>query len=68
MTAVPAAELDRAIEAGAEALLARQRPDGAFTDNPPASVLGTGGAIAALAAVDPVMNADLIDGGAAWLR
>jgi squalene-hopene/tetraprenyl-beta-curcumene cyclase len=68
MTAVPAAELDRAIEAGAEALLARQRPDGAFTDNPPASVLGTGGTIAALAAVDPVANADLIDGGAAWLR
>ena len=68
MTAVPAAELDRAIEAGAEALLARQRPDGAFTDNPPASVLGTGGTIAALAAVDPVHNADLIDGGAAWLR
>jgi squalene-hopene/tetraprenyl-beta-curcumene cyclase len=68
MTAVPAAELDRAIEAGAEALLARQRPDGAFTDNPPASVLGTGGTIAALAAVDPVRNADLIDGGAAWLR
>lgn len=68
MTAVPAAELDRAIEAGAEALLARQRPDGAFTDSPPASVLGTGGTIAALAAVDPVRNADLIDGGAAWLR
>ncbi|HET6210217.1 MAG TPA: prenyltransferase/squalene oxidase repeat-containing protein, partial [Jatrophihabitans sp.] len=68
MTALPAAEVDQAIEAGAEALLARQRPDGAFTDDPPASVLGTGGTIAALAAVDPVANADLIDGGVAWLR
>jgi squalene-hopene/tetraprenyl-beta-curcumene cyclase len=68
MTAPPAAELDQAIEAGAEALLARQRPDGAFQDDPPASVLGTGGAVTALATVDPVANADLIEGGVSWLH
>lgn len=67
MTALPAAELDQAIEAGAEALLSRQRPDGGFEDDPPGSVLGTGGAVAALAAVDPVANADLIEGGVRWL-
>lgn len=65
--ALSAAELDQAIEAGAEALLSRQRSDGGFTDDPPASVLGTSGAIAALATVDQVANAALIEGGVSWL-
>ncbi|MFL6162126.1 MAG: prenyltransferase/squalene oxidase repeat-containing protein [Jatrophihabitantaceae bacterium] len=65
---VAAAELAKAIEGGAEALLRRQRPDGAFGDDPPASVLGTAGTIAALAATDPVAHAELIERGASWLR
>lgn len=68
MTAVLADQVSEAMRMGAEALLRRQRPDGAFTDNPPGSVLGTGGAIVALHAADPVGHADLVEGGAAWLR
>ena len=66
--ALSAAELDQAIEAGAEALLSRQRSDGGFADDPPASVLGTSGAVAALATVDPVANSGLIENGVSWLR
>jgi squalene-hopene/tetraprenyl-beta-curcumene cyclase len=62
------ADLVKIIESGAEALLARQRADGVFSDDPPASVLGTAGAVAALHAADPAGNADLVDAGAAWLR
>ncbi|MFJ6194894.1 prenyltransferase/squalene oxidase repeat-containing protein [Micromonospora sp. NPDC092111] len=68
MTAVPADALDKAIADGAEALLRRQRPDGVFGDEPPASVLGTAGTVAALHAADPVGSADLVDAGTAWLR
>lgn len=68
MTAVSLVDVAKAVERGAEALLARQRPDGAFTDDPPASVLGTAGTITALHAADPVAHADLVAGGAAWLR
>lgn len=68
MTSVPAPALAKAIESGAESLLRRQRPDGAFGDDPPASVLGTAGTLAALAAFDPAANADLIEAGAGWLR
>lgn len=68
MTAVPDTDVDKAIERGARALLARQRPDGAFGDDPPASILGTAGTIAALHAADPAGNADLVEAGAAWLR
>jgi squalene-hopene/tetraprenyl-beta-curcumene cyclase len=65
---VAAAELTRAIENGAEALLRRQRTDGAFEDDPPASILGTAGTIAALAAADPAGCAEEIEAGANWLR
>jgi squalene-hopene/tetraprenyl-beta-curcumene cyclase len=68
MTTLAAADLAKAIENGAEALLGRQRPDGAFGDDPPASVLGTAGTIAALAAADSLGHADLIERGAGWLR
>ena len=68
MTAVSGTDVSKAIERGAEALLARQRPDGAFGDDAPASVLGTAGSIAALHAADPAGNADLVEAGAAWLR
>lgn len=68
MTAVPTEALDRAIADGAEALLRRQRPDGVFGDDPPASVLGTAGTVAALHAADPVGSADLVDAGTGWLR
>ncbi|MBM7080448.1 prenyltransferase/squalene oxidase repeat-containing protein [Micromonospora humida] len=68
MTAVPTEALDRAITRGAEALLRRQRPDGVFGDDPPASVLGTAGTVAALHAADPVGSADLVDAGTGWLR
>jgi squalene-hopene/tetraprenyl-beta-curcumene cyclase len=68
MTAPSDAEVSTTIESGAEALLARQRPDGAFGDDPPASILGTAGTVAALHALDPAGNADLVDAGTAWLR
>ncbi|MBO4163541.1 prenyltransferase/squalene oxidase repeat-containing protein [Micromonospora antibiotica] len=68
MTAVPTEALDRAISDGAEALLRRQRPDGVFGDDPPASVLGTAGTVAALHAADPLGSADLVDAGTSWLR
>ncbi|MEV5630748.1 prenyltransferase/squalene oxidase repeat-containing protein [Micromonospora tulbaghiae] len=68
MTAVTAEAVGKAVAAGAEALFRRRRPDGAFGDDPPASVLGTAGAVAALHAADPSGCADLVDGGAAWLR
>ncbi|WP_433232090.1 prenyltransferase/squalene oxidase repeat-containing protein [Micromonospora sp. CA-248260] len=68
MTVVPTEALDRAISDGAEALLRRQRPDGVFGDDPPASVLGTAGTVAALHAADPVGSADLVDAGTSWLR
>ncbi|TDP92990.1 prenyltransferase/squalene oxidase repeat-containing protein [Labedaea rhizosphaerae] len=68
MTTVSGTDITSAIERGAEALLARRRPDGAFGDDAPASILGTAGAIAALHAADPAGNADLVEAGAAWLR
>ena len=68
MTGVATAELNKAIENGAEALLRRQRTDGAFGDDPPASILGTAGTIAALAAADPAGCAAPIEAGANWLR
>lgn len=61
-------DVEKVIESGAEALFARQRPDGAFGDDPPASILGTAGTVAALHAADPAANADLVDAGTAWLR
>ncbi|MEJ3653050.1 prenyltransferase/squalene oxidase repeat-containing protein [Actinomycetes bacterium KLBMP 9759] len=57
-----------AIAAGAEELFRRQRADGAFGDDPPASALGTAGAITALHAADPVGSAALVAEGARWLR
>ncbi|QFZ21231.1 prenyltransferase/squalene oxidase repeat-containing protein [Saccharothrix syringae] len=68
MTAVSDVEVAGAVERGAEALWARQRPDGAFGDDPLASVLGTAGTVAALHAADPDGNADLVEAGTAWLR
>ena len=68
MTAVTVEAVGKAITEGAEALLRRQRADGVFGDDPPASVLGTAGAVAALHAADPVGSADLVDAGAEWLR
>lgn len=68
MTAVTAEAAGKALTAGAEALFRRRRPDGAFSDDPPASVLGTAGAVAALHAADPSGCADLVDAGTAWLR
>lgn len=67
---MPTVLTDRAVQAiaaGADELLGRQRPDGAFTDEPPASVLGTAGSITALHAADPDGSAPLIQAGAAWL-
>ncbi|MDG4800272.1 prenyltransferase/squalene oxidase repeat-containing protein [Micromonospora sp. WMMD980] len=67
MTAVTAEAVGKAITAGAEALLRRRRADGVFGDDPPASVLGTAGAVAALHAADPAGSADLVDAGVGWL-
>ncbi|MFI5837378.1 prenyltransferase/squalene oxidase repeat-containing protein [Micromonospora sp. NPDC051300] len=67
MTAVTAEAVEKAITAGAEALLRRRRTDGVFGDDPPASVLGTAGAVAALHAADPAGSADLVDAGVRWL-
>jgi squalene-hopene/tetraprenyl-beta-curcumene cyclase len=68
MTSVSYADITTVIKHGAEALLRRQRPDGAFDDDPPASVLGTAGAVAALNAADPLGSFDLIEAGTKWLR
>ncbi|MEH0818777.1 MULTISPECIES: prenyltransferase/squalene oxidase repeat-containing protein [unclassified Micromonospora] len=68
MTAVTAEAVGKALTDGAEALFRRRRPDGAFGDDPPASVLGTAGAVAALHAADPSGCAHLVGAGAAWLR
>ncbi|MEV0393297.1 prenyltransferase/squalene oxidase repeat-containing protein [Polymorphospora rubra] len=68
MPPVPVERVAAAIAAGAEELFGHQRPDGAFTDHPPASVLGTAGAVTALHAADPAGAAELIRGGIAWLR
>ncbi|MGX1615505.1 prenyltransferase [Micromonospora chalcea] len=68
MTTVTAEAVGKAVAAGAEALFRRRRPDGAFGDDPPASVLGTAGAVAALHAADPAGSADLVGAGTAWLR
>ena len=68
MTAVTAEAVGKALTDGAEALFRRRRPDGAFGDDPPASVLGTAGAVAALHAADPSGCADLVGAGTAWLR
>ncbi|SCG33798.1 prenyltransferase/squalene oxidase repeat-containing protein [Micromonospora humi] len=67
MTAVTAEAVAKALTAGAEALLRRRRADGVFGDDPPASVLGTAGAVAALHAADPAGSADLVDAGVGWL-
>ncbi|WP_326558808.1 prenyltransferase/squalene oxidase repeat-containing protein [Micromonospora sp. NBC_01796] len=68
MQSVHIDQITRAISAGAEEMFRRQRPDGAFTDSPPGSVLGTSGSIAALHAADPTGSAALIEAGAEWLR
>jgi squalene-hopene/tetraprenyl-beta-curcumene cyclase len=67
-TRVPADDVAKAIERGAEALLRHQRSDGSFGWDAPASILGTAGTVAALHAADPKGAADLISRGAAWLR
>jgi squalene-hopene/tetraprenyl-beta-curcumene cyclase len=67
-TTVSDDDLAKAIERGAEALMRLQRPGGAFGYDSPASVLGTGGTVAALHAADPAGSADLVGAGAAWLR
>ncbi|GAB2931477.1 hypothetical protein GCM10027280_18910 [Micromonospora polyrhachis] len=59
--------VSRAIEAGAEELLGGQRPDGAFVDSPPSSVLGTAGAVTALHRADREGSRDLVARGVAWL-
>ncbi|HET9143133.1 prenyltransferase/squalene oxidase repeat-containing protein [Actinophytocola sp.] len=68
MKAVSDADVVKVIESGAEALFARQRDNGVFGDDPPASVLGTAGTVAALHAADPDGSADLVAAGTAWLR
>ncbi|MFI6761841.1 prenyltransferase/squalene oxidase repeat-containing protein [Micromonospora sp. NPDC050417] len=68
MRSVQIDQVSRAISVGAEELFRRQRPDGAFRDSPPGSVLGTAGAIAALRTADPSGSAALIRTGADWLR
>ncbi|SDS93515.1 prenyltransferase/squalene oxidase repeat-containing protein [Actinoplanes derwentensis] len=68
MSPVLADRVGRAIADGAEELFGRQRGDGAFTDDPPGSTLGTAGAITALHAADPQGSTALIDGGLTWLR
>ena len=65
---VSRADVAKAVENGAEALFGRLRPNGAFGDNAPASILGTAGTVAALHAYDPTGAADLVAGGTAWLR
>ena len=66
--AITPADVAKTIENGAEALFARQRSDGAFGWDAPASIIGTAGAVAALHAHDPIDEADLVDTGNAWLR
>jgi squalene-hopene/tetraprenyl-beta-curcumene cyclase len=61
-------QIARSIDAAARHLFAQQRPDGAFLDSPPGSTLGTAGTIVALRAADPTGSADLVTGGALWLR
>ncbi|MFK3984769.1 prenyltransferase/squalene oxidase repeat-containing protein [Micromonospora sp. NPDC050397] len=68
MRSVQLDQVTRAISTGAEEMFRRQRPDGAFRDAPPGSVLGTAGAIAALHAADPDGSAVLVKTGADWLR
>jgi squalene-hopene/tetraprenyl-beta-curcumene cyclase len=68
MTTVADADLGKVIESGAEALLARQGENGVFGDDPPASILGTAGTVAALHATDPDGCADLVESGTTWLR
>ncbi|RKR92378.1 squalene-hopene/tetraprenyl-beta-curcumene cyclase [Micromonospora pisi] len=68
MRSVQIDQVSRAISVGAEELFRRQRPDGAFRDSPPGSVLGTAGAIAALHTADPSGSGALIKTGADWLR
>lgn len=58
----------QAVRLGAEELFGRQRENGAFGDDPPSSVLGTAGAITALQFADSAGSAELIAGGARWLR
>lgn len=65
---VSRSEVAKAVENGAEALFGRLRPNGAFGDDAPASILGTAGAVAALHAYDPAGAADLVAAGTAWLR
>ena len=68
---MPFVAIDRvtqAIKAGAEELFSRQRADGAFTDDPPPSVIGTAGSITALHAAGLPESAELVATGAAWLR
>jgi len=56
------------VRLAAEELFGRQRDNGAFGDDPPPSVLGTAGAITALWFADRADSAELIAGGARWLR
>ena len=68
MTIATVTDISRVTRGGADALLRRQRPGGAFGDNAPASVLGTAGAAAALHAADPAAHADLVSNAGTWLR
>jgi len=56
------------VRLAAEEFFGRQRENGAFGDDPPPSVLGTAGAITALWYADRANSAELIAGGARWLR
>ncbi len=63
-----AERVEHAVRLAAEELFGRQRDNGAFGDDPPPSVLGTAGAITALWYADRADSAELISGGARWLR
>jgi squalene-hopene/tetraprenyl-beta-curcumene cyclase len=60
--------VQQAVRLGAEELFSRQRPNGAFGDDPPSSVLGTAGAITALRFADPAGSTELVGAGSQWLR
>lgn len=59
--------IEESIARAAEALFAKQRPEGRWPNHRPTAVLGTAGAIVALHLADPVRSRDLIERGTAWL-
>lgn len=67
-SAALAAEIDAGIAAAAEALFARQRPDGSWQGYLPSSAVSTGSAVIALHTADPDGTADLVQAGVDWLR